>query len=1643
MGRKVRGLAVLMLAALLMVPAVIYAAIPEAKARSSTGGTDAPVVKVDPDTRDRWEFWAGKNSTENVGRIWTDKTVMPADDGDEADFLTTFSAMSSTSNTSSTATHPLDIVLVLDASGSMDENIGSRAEKKTKIEALQEAANGFIDEVAKQNKNLDPGEQHMVSIVKFAGDKADSIGNSTYEKGGYFYNYSQVMQKLTACTDASKQSLKSTVGSIVPNGCTCADYGLELAANQTSGRSDAEKVVVFFTDGEPNRSAGFSGSVANAAIASAKSMKDAGAKIYTIGIYSGVNTGAPTASSSDVNRYMHAVSSNYPDATSYALGKLGTRAPDSSYFKSATNATELAKVFEDISKDITSSAGYPTEIEDGFAQRSGYITFTDTLGDYVEVTGFRSAVINGTTYDAATKSSKGNIDTYTFSGKAKDLVITVERSGSDNARAGDKVTVKVPASLIPLRNYRVNEKEGTFTVEEATPIRVTFASRVKDAARNGLFTPDAELKSYMDANTRSGRVVFYANKWSGNELGDTVASFEPADSNSYYYFQRNTPIYTDKDCTVRAKSVAAGTTYYYQQTAYTTDKAGKLTTKTTTVTFDGSKAASFDGALGTDDEGAYFAKGTARLAFIDELHTEKTAVGGNVTQTARDVLNPQWNNTDSTVNATHVQSHLGNNGTIAFDATPEPVEVPGRFGIKKIIDGRDWTDDDAFTFELTALDGAPVPSVTTSTVGKADADADGKAEVAFGSIVYTEPGTYNYEVRERAGEAAGMEYSTAKALVTVTVTANSDGTLSAAHTVANGTFTNRYRSSLSYSAAGGLAITKVLTGHDMAAGQFNFTVTPADAASAKALGLSEGANSFAVPAAADGHKVKIDVLGGRDVTFTQADAGKTYRYTVAEKNDGAKGYTYDGTVYTVEISVTDDGAGKLTATTVVSGRGKETVPYEYVTGQTGAHPATVPFENGYSASTDVPGGTKAQVSGTKTMTGRPLSSGEFCFRLAYADGTVVDTARNDGSSVAFAPLSYSTETMAELEQAGRAKRGATTDGKTLWTVAYTVSEDTSQLPAGVSAAVQSFGATVTVVDNGDGTMTATTDYGDTAPELKNEYSTGEPVSAKLAGTKVLSVPKGQLGPVDPSGAFTFTVTGEAGAPLPSKTTATNDRAGNVDFGTITFTLDDLNRALGDTGEKADTQSADKAESAPAEAVSADDAGASAVPDAIENEPAAESQTAGEPAQPEVEATDGAAAEAAPEPAEATIHQSAFEPQASSIVQALSAPLASGVASDEPAIADSSDTGKVRQHTFTYTVRESGSLAGVANDPVAVRTVSFTVTDDGEGNLTVTRDPAEGPAFMFTNSYSVAPRTSSVTDQLSVTKVLDGRALAAGEFSFELIEDGNVVATGTNDASGAVTLGSVTYTEPGTHAYTLREVGGGTHAKGVAYDGATYTVVTTVSDNRDGTLSVVHELQGAETAVFSNTYRALPATVRIGAAKVLEGRDLKEGEFTFRLTGEDGTDLTAENDAKGGVAFDELTFERAGTYAYEIREVAGDDEDITYDDAVHTVTVTVTDDGEGNLKAEVAYRDGESPVFRNTYTEPKVPEDPKEPEPPKTPKSPKAPDTPRVPSVVRTVTSYVSRALPATGDQLGDALAIAAAVAAAGIAILIWGYRKRR
>lgn len=493
---------------------------------------------ADPTTFTQWEQGMGDpTDPRSTGRVWTDKSVstkpvtLKTYKGDtvtvtpeEGSFLVGLSAMSSAQKLVgvSNVTKPLDIVLVLDTSGSMaygmdgnqnpgysyqpvyanqldknkkyyipngndyrevswnsqenswgysvwwswtsvtpktsaDDADGSHVQFYTRaaasrMNALKQAVNGFIDQtIAANAKVSDPNKKNRIGLVTYASSATTRSG----------------------LTD-SLEALKGTVNDLSATGATRADSGLENANKVlNNARADASKIVIFFTDGQPTSGNTFEAAVANGAIANAKTMKESGASVYSVGIFEGAD---PAANVSNVtsnsnttlrsNAFMQGVSSNYPDATAYT--KLGTKAADANHYLAASDADALNAVFDTIWGEVSSNPTslIQTESQGGTTEGNGVVTFTDQLGDYMRVTRMNSIVFAGQQYSEVSSqtSADGSQTTYTFEGKVEANEIYKEADLStmqivvthNEGKTGDLVTVNVPAELLPLRLYTAN-----------------------------------------------------------------------------------------------------------------------------------------------------------------------------------------------------------------------------------------------------------------------------------------------------------------------------------------------------------------------------------------------------------------------------------------------------------------------------------------------------------------------------------------------------------------------------------------------------------------------------------------------------------------------------------------------------------------------------------------------------------------------------------------------------------------------------------------------------------------------------------------------------------------------------------------------------------------------------------------------------------------------------------------------------------------------------------------------------------------------------------------------------------------------------------------------------------------------------------
>lgn len=857
--------------------------------------------------------------------------------------------------------------------------------------------------------------------------------------------------------------------------------------------------------------------------------------------------------------------------------------------------------------------------------------------------------------------------------------------------------------------------------------------------------------------------------------------------------------------------------------------------------------------------------------------------------------------------------------TNTYDAKETDGSVSYDAALTKVLTGHEWTDDFAtFDFQITKVSGTLVDGTelapeqipdfaqsTASVSSKTDTNQDGNdyATFDFGKVTFTQAGTYVYEVSEVKPAAddenynPGIDYSGNTATITITVTDKTDGVstgqLVASAMVENNTFTNNYATgTVDVDAAGGLQIVKYMTGRDIKAGDFTFMVT-GDDAEARAK-LPEG-KEIEVPVAAStsfsDNKASSTTTVTTGLSFSLADAGKSFTYTISEANGGQEidGVTYDDATHTVTYEVVDGGNGTLTVNAYVDGSTEPAATYTATRTRAAADPVTVTFNNSYDAGSITVGGDDAAVTinATKALANRPLEDGMFTFDVTNAadksdQPTVLLSGTNVGDKVSFdSAITYTTESLNFDVQNGLATRNVDEQtGQATYTYTYNVSERAVQ---GVTQNKGSFTITVNVVDDTKGNLTASVVYpdGTTTGSLgfENTYGQTGSQTISISGTKVLSADQG-LNPPDINGKYTFTITGvdENDKALPAElmpaSASTTNQNGAINFGDITYTMANV---FGDTGDQLTSEGVD-------------------------------------------------------------------------------------TMSLEP-----------RERTFTYTIEEtSGSVAGVVND-TTVKTVTVTVKDNGDGTITAKKSTEGQPTdFTFTNTYNVTPESSSLTGNggFTITKELTsntGRTPAEGEFAFQLIDKtSGTIYEAKNAADGSVSMPAVSFSAPGSYGFQLVEVGG--DASGMTYDKNIYDVTATVTDDRDGSLSVAWSIPGltGKDVTFTNDYEADPTSISVVAGKAISGRPLVDGEFTFQILENGKVVAEATNDANGQIAFPTLSYDKTGEHDYQIVEVKGNAGGVTYDDTVYTMHVSVTDNPQaGALSAKVTYPDGD-PIFSNSY-----------------------------------------------------------------------------
>ncbi len=630
---------------------------------------------------------------------------------DDGSYTVNVDVKGAVNSTTVTTTQPIDFTLVLDVSGSMDDPM-SKTDRTKRLDALKEAVKAFLDEAA--NTNTEAGSELVrVGLVKFAGNEKNGIGDDTYRSGGYTYNYSQIVSDLTA----NMSGLKNKVSKLKAAGATRADNGFNLAVKvmgSASARTDAKKVVIFFTDGSPTSSNGFEKEVANNAVTAAKKLKDGGAAVYSIGIFASAN---PSSLSSNENQFMHAVSSNFPKATKY--NQRGEGNIKAGYYKSATNASELNAIFDEIEKSETTTSAYIN------------VVMEDTLSEYAELA--------GSDYKVVAKDSSGQAVALT---KDVDYTLTYD----ENAK---KFTVRFLKALAHNVTYTLE-----YNVKPTQNAYNDYASNL-NTGKDGYAGVKGDADTDLDGNTTSSNQPGFHSNDSAC-LSYTADGVDHACGGNPYPH----PVIQVVSSTLHIEKQWSGDGD--KPESITVDiKQGGNSYKTVTLKSDA------NGNWSTD---VIIPAGAAKTYTVTETEPEnhqwqasyQHKVGNGALADGNVVTVPE--------------SMASQNATVVITNTLKTATLKNAIGVKKELVGRDWKDSDEFTFKLKADDSnpdAPMPascknqSACTVTV-KRDSSDDHVAY--FGDITYDAgEAEYTYLVTENAGNASAMYYSQAEYRVVVSV----------------------------------------------------------------------------------------------------------------------------------------------------------------------------------------------------------------------------------------------------------------------------------------------------------------------------------------------------------------------------------------------------------------------------------------------------------------------------------------------------------------------------------------------------------------------------------------------------------------------------------------------------------------------------------------------------------------------------------------------------------------------------------------------------------------------------------------------------------------------------------------------------------
>lgn len=1238
------------------------------------------------------------------------------------------------------------------------------------------------------------------------------------------------------------------------------------------------------------------------------------------------------------------------------------------------------------------------------------------------------------------------------SGTGKRLSSTVTYWKADGTQLADA------NGYIPFKN--------TYTVTQAmsAPVNVqkTFTGRAWETSDAFDFTLTPADDATRDAV--KNKVVTQRKATDSDETGDLTTKVEIAGAgdatrsatfgagdlvftkSGTYTFNVNETKPTDADKTGIAYDGHASTVTYMVTDL---DKDGKHTGKlTTTVAYDNSKATTQADQKVTD-----------AVAFTNIYAASGAYAGINVTKTmvGQPLENGAFPFAIEAMTYGGVTAPVPADGDGAFTNTKGKANKDGSqtatmSGKLSSLKFTQLSYNKTYVYKVTERHGADGNGCTFDTAYPGDAyvliavkpNPDNKGQLYTETTIVKGPG-----VTALVGEDGDVDKLTAEAIKGLDTTTNYVQTVSsrdAKPATPIVPFKNEYKvETVEYGAKAGLQIEKKFTGTGDASRTFSFTVTPEDYqaegqdgtkfiltsadAAAKKLDITGGAETFKIPEMKLGDTKTVSLLP-KGLQFTHDDVSNEYRANVyqyrVEENvpkPVPAGYTYDKTVYTVKIAVSDNGDGTLKVeTTVLNSDGKRVDYREFNPGAPlEDNTATVPFENSYK--TDASDELTPQV--TKKVSGTESTDKEFSFTLAATSETKDKIAAGNLEAGGLKGDASSESKTTKGEITGK-------DGQTLnfsgmkfnkagdytFTLTEAHGEDDDPNTAGVQNAGwtmddSTYTVTVKVEDkNAKLTVTGVTvekggdDKSETL-EVKNgkvnlatfNNTYDAKGSVTLTATKTIKVADGFDHTTKPAdGEFTFDLKGAAGNVLD---TAKNDANGKVSF-TREFQLSDLDGAASKDFtytivEQPGAEPGMDYDSHPLTyTVTVTDGGNGALNAKAIVTSASGSDTFTNTYQP---AATGLALGAqksyvkkddntpiVPKCGEFTFDVYEGNMTAEQLAGAKPVRTATNGA-DGSVNFDAFSYAKPGTHEYTI-VERKGDLAYVTYDDAVHHAVVKVVDNAGTLQASVAYDGTDAAKPSFTNTYEAQATDSGAIALTKSVDVHDGSyQLKAGDFAFELVgSDGSVIQTQKNDAHGKVAFDKLTFDHAGTFTYTVREVqptGDAPGVPGVTYTGKTYTLTYVVKDNNDGKLvvesSTVKPSEGAENGVspetmaFANSYQPGQTSYQISGTKVFKNADPAttrtpaDGEFTFALIDvATGQEIDRTTNVGNAFTFKAISYTATGSHAYQVKEVAGQDGTITYSDAVLDVTVSVTDDGSGQLTA-TANKTAADLTFTNTYT----------------------------------------------------------------------------